>query len=111
MPHHRPTRRFHRAAVTNGTRLRPLRLKTPPRDGTTHGVFEPLGCSARLTALVPKPRVQLTRFHGVFAPNSAWRAQVTPAKRGKPDSKQAHKTLAEPGPYRSLLLRHRQKAV
>ncbi len=24
---------------------------------------------ARLVALVPKPRVNLTRFHGVFAPN------------------------------------------
>ena len=38
---------------------------------------------ARLVALVPKPRVNLTRFHGVFAPNSAHRARVTPAKRGK----------------------------
>jgi hypothetical protein len=38
---------------------------------------------ARLVALVPKPRVNLTRFHGVFAPNSAHRAQVTRAKRGK----------------------------
>ena len=38
---------------------------------------------ARLVALVPKPRVNLTRFHSVFAPNSAHRAWVTPAKRGK----------------------------
>jgi hypothetical protein len=38
---------------------------------------------ARLVALVPKPRVNLTRFHGVVAPNSAHRARVTPAK---PDS-------------------------
>jgi hypothetical protein len=36
---------------------------------------------ARLVALVPKPRVNLTRFRGVFAPNSAHGAQVTPAKR------------------------------
>jgi hypothetical protein len=36
-----------------------------------------------LAALVPKPRVNLTRFHGVFAPNSNFRAFVTPAKRGK----------------------------
>ena len=34
-------------------------------------------------ALVPKPRGNLTRFHGVFAPNSKHRAWVTPAKRGK----------------------------
>ncbi len=36
-----------------------------------------------IPCLVPKPRVNLTRFHGVFAPNSAHRAQVTPSKRGK----------------------------
>jgi len=33
-------------------------------------------------ALVPKPRVNLTRFHGVFAPNSKFRVLVTPARRG-----------------------------
>jgi hypothetical protein len=27
--------------------------------------------------------VNLTRFHGVFAPNSKYRVRVTPAKRGK----------------------------
>jgi len=32
---------------------------------------------------VPKPRVNLTRFHGVFAPNSKNRALVTKAARGK----------------------------
>jgi len=36
-----------------------------------------------VAALVPKPGVNLTRFHGVFAPNSKHRAAVTPAKRGK----------------------------
>jgi len=38
---------------------------------------------ARLAALVPRPRVNLTRYHGVLAPNSQHRALVTPAKRGK----------------------------
>ena len=37
---------------------------------------------AKLAALVPKPRTNLTRFHGVFAPNSKFRVRVTPAKRG-----------------------------
>ena len=36
---------------------------------------------ARLAALVPKPRVNLTRYHGVFAPNSHRRAQVVPGRR------------------------------
>ena len=38
-------------------------LKTPYRDGTTHVIFEPPDFIARLAALVPKPRVNLTRFH------------------------------------------------
>lgn len=69
------------ALTTNG--LVRYQLKTPFRDGTTHVFFEPLDFLARLAALVPKPRVNLTRFHGVFAPNSQWRAKVTPARRGK----------------------------
>jgi hypothetical protein len=50
---------------------------------TTHVLFEPLDFIARLAALVPIPRVNLTRYHGVFAPNSAHRAQVTKAQRGR----------------------------
>lgn len=41
----------------------------------------PLRCNPiRLAALVPKPRVNLTRFHGVFAPNSKNRAEISPNK-------------------------------
>ncbi len=58
------------------------RLKTPYRDGTTHIVLEPLDFIARLAALVPSPRVHLTRYHGVFAANAALRAAITPAGRG-----------------------------
>jgi hypothetical protein len=36
----------------------------------THVIFEPLDFPARLAALVPKPRVNFTRFHGVFAPTA-----------------------------------------
>lgn len=42
-------------------------LKTPYRDGTTHVYFNPLDFLARLAALVPKPRVHLTRFHGAIS--------------------------------------------
>ena len=58
-------------------------LKTPYRDGTTQVAFEPVDFIARLAALVPKPRVNLTRYHGVLAPNHRWRGLVTPARRGK----------------------------
>ena len=37
---------------------------------------------ARVAALVPAPRVHLTRYHGVFAANAALRAAITPAGRG-----------------------------
>ena len=50
---------------------------------STHVVFEPLDFLAKLAALVPRPRVNLTHYHGVFAPDSAHRALVTRAGRGK----------------------------
>jgi hypothetical protein len=78
----RPAVSEKRLSLTPNGNIR-YQLKTPYRDGTTHVIFEPLDFIARLAALVPKPRVNLTRFHGVFAPNSRDRASVTPAKRGK----------------------------
>ena len=47
---------------------------------------------------MPKLRVNLTRFHGVFAPNSEYRAQVTPAKRGRGGQRAATTDLDEPTP-------------
>jgi hypothetical protein len=78
----RPAVSEQRLSLTPNGNVR-YQLKTPYRDGTTHVIFEPLDFIARLAALVPKPRVNLTRFHGVFAPNSKHRALVTPAKRGR----------------------------
>ena len=75
-------------------------LKTPYRDGTTHVVFEPLDFIARLAALVPQPRVNLTRYHGVLAPNHRWRAEVTPSGRGR------GKGNASGQPERSAIERH-----
>ena len=51
---------------------------TPFRDGTTHVVLDPLDFVARLAALVPRPRLNLTRFHGVFAPNCKHRERIVP---------------------------------
>jgi Putative transposase len=58
------------------------RSRRPYRDGTTRIVLEPLDLMARLAALVPPPRMHLTRYHGVFAPHSRLRAAITPAGRG-----------------------------
>jgi hypothetical protein len=59
----------------------------PFRDGSTHVVLEPLDFIARLAALVPRPRLNLTRFHGVFAPNFKHRNRIVPCQpRGTVDS-------------------------
>jgi len=78
----RPAESERRLVSAPGGRIRYL-LKTPYRDGTTHVYFQPLDFIALLAALVPKPRVNLTRFHGVLAPNKKHRVFVTPAHRGK----------------------------
>jgi len=82
----RPAVSEKRLAVTSNGMLM-YHLKTPYQDGTTHVIFEPLDFIAKLAALVPRPRVNLTRFHGVLAPNSKHRINVTPAKRGKGSAK------------------------
>ena len=78
----RPPVSTKRLSITRNGRVR-YELKTPWRNGTTHVIFEPLDFISRLVSLIPKPRVNLTRYHGVFAPNSKSRAKITPAKRGK----------------------------
>ncbi len=63
------------------------RYKRPFRDGSTHVVLEPLDFMARLAALVPRPRLNLTRFHGVFAPNFRHRRRIVPHHpKGRVDS-------------------------
>jgi len=78
----RPAVATKRLSMTRNGQVR-YQLKTPWRNGTTHVIFEPLDFISRLVSLVPKPRVNLIRFHGVFAPNSQYRAKITPARRGK----------------------------
>ena len=84
----RPAVSEQRLSLTPNGNVR-YQMKTPYRDGTTHAIFEPLDFITRLAALIPKPRVNLTRFHGVFAPNSTHRSQVTPARRGKGNKSKA----------------------
>ena len=93
----RPPVSTKRLSMTRNGRVR-YELKTPWRNGTTHVIFGPLDFISRLVALVPRPRVNLTRFHGVFAPNSKYRVQITPAKRGRvniPGTPEDDRTPAE----------------
>ena len=52
------------------------RLKRRWRDGTTHVIFEPGELVEKLAALVPPPRFNLVRYHGILAPSAAWRQLV-----------------------------------
>ena len=78
----RPAVAEERLALTERGDVR-LQLKTAYRAGTTHVILEPLDLLARLAALVPTPRVHLTRYHGVFALRHALRAAITPAACGR----------------------------
>ena len=78
----RPAIAEPRLSLTHHGNVR-YQLKTPYREGTTHVIFEPLDFMARLAALVPRPRVNLTRYHGLLAPNSPHWALVTKAGRGR----------------------------
>ena len=76
------------------------RKPLPCLVGATHVIFESLdimyrmygmpwaqGCAgtaiSRLVVLVPRPRVHLTRFHGLFASNSNYLTLVTPLIQGE----------------------------
>lgn len=86
----RPPLALERFSVTNEGKLR-YALKNPYANGTTHFLFEPLDFIAKLAALVPKPRVNLVRYHGVFAPNSKLRRRIVPAKNSLQPARPKHK--------------------
>jgi len=82
-------------------------------------IFEPLDFISKLAAMVPRPRVNLTRFHGVLVgmphkPNSKQRINVTPAKRGKGSAKKTSSTTKEKSSatcHKSLTWAERLKRV
>jgi serine/threonine protein kinase len=53
-------------------------LKRVWSDGTTAIELSPLELVEKLAAIVPPPRVNQVRYHGVLAGNAAWRAEVVP---------------------------------
>ena len=81
----RPAVSEKRLTLTSNGNVK-YQLKTPYRNGTTHVIFEPLDFMAKLAALIPKPKVNLTRVHGVFAPNSQYRKIITSEGKAKKSS-------------------------
>jgi hypothetical protein len=58
-------------------------------------IFCPLDFISKLAALVPLPRVNLIRFHGVFAPHSQYRAAVIIKKTANKDTTNEERTESE----------------
>ncbi len=69
-----------------------LQLKSPYKDGTTPILMSPLEFMQRLAALVPRPRLNLIRFHGVLAPNAKLRSEIIPG-----GSENSNDTPDDPG--------------
>ena len=57
------------------------KLKNAWDDGTTAIKLTQLELMERLAALVPRPKVHLTRFHGVLGPHYKYRKQIVPPKK------------------------------
>ena len=81
----RPPLSLERLSVT-AEGMVAYRLRKPWNPEQTHRVMTPMQFMARLAALVPPPRHPLIRFHGVFAPHSAWRSSVVPVCPGAAQS-------------------------
>ncbi len=100
------------------------RLRHRWRDGTTHVLFEPVELLERLAALVPPPRFNLVRYHGVLGPAASRRATVVsraaapdeetvslrrlpccPGTDSSPGQPETKTSMAQPGPDRAVLRR------
>jgi len=60
------------------------RFKKPWDDGTTAIKITQMEMMEKLAALAPRPRVHLTRFHGVLAPHYKFRKSIVPQKKEEP---------------------------
>ena len=58
-------------------------LKRPWSDGTHALRFSPHELMEKLSVLVPMPRANLVRYHGVLAPAAKWRDHVLPRPDGE----------------------------
>ena len=60
------------------------RLRIIDTDGTTHLLLSPFELLEKLAALVPPPRLNLIRYHGILAPSARDRARIVPGGGKEP---------------------------
>jgi len=58
-------------------------MKKAWKDGTRAIVLQPLDLIARVCAMIPSPRFNMIRFHGVFSPNAKLRSEVVPSRESR----------------------------
>lgn len=82
------------------------RLKRPWNDGTTHIIFSPQELIEKLVAIIPPPRANLIRYHGILAPNAKYRSQIVPKiKRSVEKEKSAPKRKTNDMTWSEMLKR------
>ena len=86
------------------------KLKKAYDNGTTHIKMDPVEFIAKLASLVPRPRVNLTRFSGVFAPHFKHRKLVVP-KPKRPEDTKDQKEASEADKARGMRWAQRLKRV
>ena len=77
----RPPLTDERLSFTADGKVR-LSLSRPAKDGTTALIFDGPELIERLAALIPPPRRNLLRYHGILAPNAAWRSSSVVPRSG-----------------------------
>ena len=85
----RPPFAHQRLRLTPAGRVA-YRLRRPWFTGQTELVLEPVAFLRRLAALIPPPRQNQTRYHGVFAANARLRPAVTALIPGAPRLRHGH---------------------
>ena len=79
-------------------------LKSICSDGTYQIVLSPQELLEKLAALVPPPRLNLVRYHGVLAPNAVDRAQIVPGPiSGRRERRTQGRMSPPPAPRRHRL--------
>ena len=63
-----------------------LELKNEFSDGTTHLLYSGLEFLEKLATLITRPGINQLIYHGVFAPNAAWRREVVGYRSFSPKS-------------------------
>ena len=99
----RPAIASERLRLLPGDRVA-IDLRHPWRDGTTSVVLDPLDFIARLAALVPPPRSNLVRYHGVFAPAARLHRKLVRPAPPLIASARGHTRPASRAPLRRRLL-------